>query len=96
VAKGANVEDFSAKLWICSEYTPKRIDIRRSDFAMSFLIGELSYAPGFPASTWQPPAGAKDVYRGDASQLEQLLYVLMNSLQMGAQDKPWLNEPLNR
>ena len=96
VAKGANVEDFSAKLWICSEYTPKRIDIRRSDFAMSFLIGELSYAPGFPASTWQPPAGAKDVYRGDAAQLEQLLYVLMNSLQMGAQDKPWLNEPLNR
>lgn len=93
VAKGANAEDFSAKLWICSEYTPKRIDIRRSDFAMSFLIGELSYAPGFPVSTWQPPAGAKDVYRCDAAQLEQLLYVLMNSLQMGAQDKPWLNEP---
>ena len=96
VAKGANAEDFSAKLWICSKYTPKRIDIRRSDFAMSFLIGELSYAPGFPASTWQPPAGANDVYRGDAAQLEQLLYVLMNSLQMGTQDKPWLNEPLNR
>lgn len=93
VAKGANAEDFSAKLWICSEYTPKRIDIRRSDFAMSFLIGELSYATGFPASTWQPPAGAKDIYRSDAAQLEQLLYVLMNSLQMSAQDKPWLSEP---
>jgi len=93
VAKGANAEDFSAKLWICSEYTPKRIDIRRSDFAMSFLIEELSYSTGFPASTWQPPAGAKDLYRCDAAQLEQLLYVLMNSLQMGAQDKPWLSEP---
>ena len=92
VAKAANAEDFSAKLWICSEYTPKRIDIRRSDFAMSFLIGELSYAPQFPASTWLPPEGAKDIYQCDAAKLEQLLYVLMNSLQMSAQDKPWMSE----
>jgi hypothetical protein len=92
IAKAANAEDFSAKLWICSDYTPKRIDVHRSDFAMSFLIGELSYAPGFPAATWQPPQGATDVYRCDASKLEELLYVVMNSLQMSASDKPWLNE----
>ena len=94
IAKAAKAEDFSAKLWICSAYTPKRIDIRRSDFAMSFLIEELTYGDGFPASTWQPPAGATDVYKCDAAQLEQLLYVLMNSLQMSAEDKPWLNEAL--
>jgi len=93
VAKAAKAEDFSAKLWICSDYTPKRIDIRRSDFAMSFLIEELTYAPGFPATTWQPPAGATDVYQCNEADLEQLLYVLMNSLQMSAQDKPWLSEP---
>ena len=93
VAKAANAEDFSAKLWICADYIPKRIDIRRNDFAMSFLIAELSYVPDFPASIWQPPEGAKDIYRCDAAQLEQLLYVLMNSLQMGAQDKPWMSEP---
>ena len=93
IAKAAKAEDFSAKLWICSDYTPKRIDIRRNDFAMSFLIEELTYAPGFPPATWQPPAGATDVYQGDAADLEQLLYVLMNSLQMTAQDKPWLSEP---
>jgi hypothetical protein len=92
VGKAAKAQDFSAKLWICSDYTPKRIDIRRSDFAMSFLIEELSYAPDFPASTWLPPQGASDVYKCDAAQLEQLLYVLMNSLQMTAEDKPWLNE----
>ncbi len=92
IAKAANAEDFSAKLWICSDYTPKRIDIRRSDFAMSFLIEELTYAPSFPASTWQPPQDAKDIYRCDAADLDQLLYVLMNSLQMSAGDKPWLNE----
>ena len=92
IAKATKAQDFSAKLWICSEYTPKRIDIRRSDFAMSFLIEELTYGQGFPPATWQPPAGATDVYRCDATQLEQLLYVLMNSLQMTAQDKPWLNE----
>jgi hypothetical protein len=92
VGKAANAEDFSAKLWICSDYTPKRIDIRRRDFAMSFLIAELTYSPGFPASTWQPPQGVTDIYRCDAADLEQLLYVVMNSLQMSAQDKPWLNE----
>ena len=93
IAKAAKAEDFSAKLWICSDYTPKRIDFRRDDFAMSFLIEELTYAPGLPASTWQPPQGATDVYKCDAAQLEQLLYVLMNSLQMGNEDKPWLTEP---
>jgi hypothetical protein len=92
VGKAANAEDFSAKLWVASDYTPKRIDIHRRDFAMSFLIAELSYSPGFPASTWQPPQGATDVYRCDAADLEQLLYVVMNSLQMTEQDKPWLHE----
>ena len=92
VGKAAKAEDFSAKLWICSDYTPKRIDIRRSDFAMSFLIDELSYAPGFPASTWLPPKGVTDIYHCDAARLEEVLYVVMNSLQMSASDKPWLNE----
>jgi hypothetical protein len=92
IGKAANAEDFSAKLWICADYTPRRIDIRRSDFAMSFLIGELTYAPRFAPSTWQPPQGATDVFRCDAGRLEELLYVLMNSLQMSAEDKPWLNE----
>jgi len=92
IGKAAKAEDFSAKLWVCSDYTPRRIDIRRSDFAMSFLIEELSYAPGFPASTWQPPQGATDIYRSDAAHLEELLYVVMNSLQITASDKPWLNE----
>lgn len=92
VSKAAKVEDFSAKLWICSDYTPKRIDVRRSDFALSFMIDELSYLPSFPISTWQPPAGVTDIYRCDAAHLEELLYVVMNSLQMTANDKPWMNE----
>lgn len=92
IAKAANAEDFSAKLWICSEYTPKRIDIRRSDFAMSFLIEQLAYAPSFPPSTWTPPEGAKDIFRCDAARLEELLYVVMNSLHLSAEDKPWLYE----
>ena len=92
IGKAANAEDFSAKLWISPDYTPKRIDVRRSDFAMSFLIGELTYKNGFPASIWQPPQGTTDIYRCDASHLEELLYVVMNSLQMSATDKPWLNE----
>jgi len=92
IGKATRAEDFSAKLWVCSDYTPKRIDIRRSDFAMSFQINELSYDPVFPVSTWQPPKGATDIYRCDAAHLEEILYVVMNSLQMTASDKPWLNE----
>jgi hypothetical protein len=92
IGKAVKAEDFSTKLWICDDYTPKRIDIRRSDFAMSFLIEELSYVPALPPSTWQPPAGATDVFRCDEARLEELLYVVMNSLQMNAEDKPWLSE----
>lgn len=92
IAKATKAEDFSSKLWICSDYTPRRIDIHRSDFAMSFLIENFTYSPAFPASMWQPPAGATDVFRCDEARLEELLYVVMNSLQMSAQDKPWLNE----
>ena len=92
IAKATKAEDFSSKLWICSNYTPRRIDIHRSDFAMSFLIENFTYSPAFPSSTWQPPAGATDVFRCDEARLEELLYVVMNSLQMSAQDKPWLNE----
>jgi hypothetical protein len=92
IGKAVKAEDFSAKLWICDDYTPKRIDIRRSDFAMSFLIEELSYVPALPPSTWQPPAGATDVFRCNEARLEELLYVVMNSLQMNAEDKPWLSE----
>lgn len=92
VAKAVKAEDFSSKLWICSDYTPRRIDIHRSDFAMSFLIEDFSFSPSFPASTWQPPEGATDVFRCDEARLEELLYVVMNSLQMSDQDKPWLNE----
>lgn len=92
IAKATKAEDFSAKLWICSDYTPRRIDIRRSDFAMSFVIEEFTYSPPFPPSLWQPPAGATDILRCDEARLEEVLYVVMNSLQMSAQDKPWLNE----
>jgi hypothetical protein len=92
LAKASGAEDFSAKLWICPEYTPKRVDIRRSDFAMSFLIEELTYAPSLPAATWAPPQGTKDVYRCSSAELEQLLYVVMNSLQMKENEQPWLDE----
>ena len=92
IAKAAKAEDFTSKLWICSDYTPRRIDVHRSDFAMSFLIENFTYSPTFPASTWEPPAGATDVFRCDEARLEELLYVVMNSLQMSSQDKPWLNE----
>ena len=96
IGKAAKAEDFSAKLWIASDYTPKRIDIRRSDFAMSFIIDQLTYGYGFSSSTWQPPKGITDIYHCNAARLEEVLYVVMNSLQMSAADKPWLNESVSQ
>jgi len=66
-------------------YTPSRL-------RNVFLVEELSYSPALPEETWQPPSGITDILRCDEAQLEQLLYVVMNSLQMSADDKPWLYE----
>ncbi len=90
LAKATKAEDFQGRMWVAPGYLPRRIEVARKDFSAAFDIRNLTYAPALPPATWQPPAGATDVYRTDTAMLEGLLYVVMNSLKAGESDSPWL------
>jgi len=73
-------EDFRATMWIAAGYVPRQIKIERRDFTATVTIENLLFAPKLPAATWQPPAGVTDIYRTTPEVLEQLLFVVMNSV----------------
>lgn len=89
LAKSAQAEDFSASVWVSPDYHPARVEIRRKDFSVLVDIEKLEFGPRLAESVWNPPPGAEDVYRTDAPHLEQLLYVVMNSLQSEPGTEPW-------
>lgn len=80
LAKVTESEDFRATMWVAAGYIPKKVRIVRRDFTMTVAIEDLNFAEKLPAKTWQPPEGAEDVYRTSADVLEQLLFVVTNSL----------------
>ena len=90
LAKATKAEDFQGRIWVAAGYVPRRIEVKRLDFTAVFDIQNLRFAPSLPASTWQPPAGATDVYRTTPAMLEGLLYMVMNSLKAEEADAPWL------
>ncbi len=90
LAKATKAEDFLARVWVAQGYVPKRVEITRRDFTAVVDITRLDFSPSLPASTWEPPAGATDVYRTSPEMLEALLYIVMNSLKAGESDAPWL------
>lgn len=92
LSKAAKAEDFKAQIWIGSGYQPRRVEISRKDFSAVIDVTTLKFSEALPASEWVPAPGVTDVYRTKSEYLEQLLYVVMNSLQSKAGDKPWLNE----
>ena len=80
VAKNVRAEDLQIGLWVAAGYLPKRVEIFRQDFTAVVDITALEFVQAWPLETWQPPVGSADVYRTDANYLEQLIYVIMNSL----------------
>jgi hypothetical protein len=92
IARSAGAEDFQAALFINGNYQPRRIEITRKDFSAAVDILSLRFTPSLPASTWAPPAGEEDVYRTTAEYLEQVLFVVMNSLQAEEGSMPWQSE----
>lgn len=80
LAKATKAEDFRAALWVAPGYLPRQVRVTRRDFNATVAIEDLTFAPKLPASTWQPPADATDIYRTTPEVLEQLLFVIMNSL----------------
>jgi len=89
LAQATKSEDFRARIWVAKDFVPRMVQIQRKDFTMTVAIRNLSFSETLPAATWEPPAGANDVFKSGAQILEQLLYVVMNSLQMSEEDAPW-------
>ncbi len=90
LAKATKAEDFQGRVWVAPGYFPRRVEVQRKDFTAVVDIRDLIFAPSLPAATWQPPAGATDVFRTTPDMLEGLLYIVMNSLKASESDAPWL------
>jgi outer membrane lipoprotein-sorting protein len=82
LAKATKGEDFRAQMWVAAGYVPRQIKITRRDFTATVTFDQLTLAPKLPADTWLPPQGATDVYHTTPEVLEQLLFVVMNSVNL--------------
>jgi len=84
LAKATKAEDFRATMWVAAGYVPRQIKITRRDFTATVVIENLAFAEKLPGKTWLPPSGATDVYHTTPDVLEQLLFVVMNSVNLKA------------
>lgn len=82
LAKATKAEDFRATMWVAAGYVPRQIKITRRDFTATVTFDKLELSPKLPAGTWLPPQGATDVYHTTPDVLEQLLFVVMNSVNL--------------
>lgn len=82
LATATKAEDFRATMWVAAGYLPRQIKVTRRDFTATVGIEELTFAPSLPPATWLPPAGTQDIYRTTPEVLEQLLFVVMNSVNL--------------
>ena len=90
LAKSAKAEGFRARMWVAPGYFPRRVEIKQPDFVAITDIKDLTFSPSLPASTWQPPTDATDIYWTNSDMLDAVLFVVMNSLKMKESDQPWL------
>jgi hypothetical protein len=90
LARSAKAEGFRARMWVAPGYYPRRMEIIQPDFTAVADIKDLTFSPSLPASTWQEPTGATDIYRTKSDMLDAVLFVVMNSIKMKEGDAPWL------
>ncbi|MGH8047553.1 MAG: hypothetical protein ACREKL_09925 [Chthoniobacterales bacterium] len=82
LAKVTKADDFRATVWVAAGYLPRQVKITRRDFTATVVIEDLKFVPKLPGSTWKPPADATNVYHTTPDVLEQLLFVVMNSVNL--------------
>ncbi len=80
LAKAIKSEKFQARLWVAEGYIPRRFDIVQGDFTATVDVTTLRFLPALPAAAWLPPEGVTDIYRTHADMLDDVLFVVMNSL----------------
>ncbi len=90
LAKAAKAEDFRASIWVAAGYYPRQIKVVQKSFTATVGIEDLKFAPALPRTVWEPAPGETDVYRTTPDVLEQLLFVLMNSVQSQEGEEPWM------
>ncbi|MDD5199867.1 MAG: hypothetical protein PHC88_08690 [Terrimicrobiaceae bacterium] len=88
LAQSTKSEDFHAAMWVAAGYVPRQVKITRRDFTATVSIEDLKFVPKLPGSTWEPPPGATDIYRTTPDVLQQLLFVVMNSVNAKAKAAP--------
>lgn len=81
LAKATKADDFRATIWVAAGYVPRQIRVERKDFSMTVRIEDLVFSPSLPPALWVPPPGSTDIFKTNASVLEQVLFVVMNSIQ---------------
>ncbi len=91
LAKAAKAEDFRASIWVAAGYLPRQIEVVQKDFTATVEINKLQFAPALKPSVWEPEPDQTDVYKTTPDVLEQLLFVLMNSMQSKEGEQPWMN-----
>jgi hypothetical protein len=89
LAKAAKAEGFRAQMWVGAGYVPKRFIITQPDFTATVDIQDLRFGPSLKPVMWEVPDGVTDVYRTNADMLDAVLFVVMNSLNITENDKPW-------
>jgi hypothetical protein len=89
LAKAAKAEGFRAQMWVGAGYVPKRFVITQPDFTATVDIQDLRFGPSLKPVMWEVPDGVTDVYRTNADMLDAVLFVVMNSLNITENDKPW-------
>lgn len=80
LARVANAKDFRARVWVASNYAPRRVELRSGNFNGVVDVKEMVFSRDLPASTWDKPEGVVDIYTTHADMLEGLLAAVMNSV----------------
>jgi len=82
LAEALKWEGFRTRLWVASDYAPRRIEIHQPDFSVTAEISRLKFVPSLPASIWKEPSDTDDIHRAKSEMIEAMLYVVFNSLKL--------------
>lgn len=77
LARALDATEWSARLWVRSDYRPARLLVARPGWQATVLIEQVQFSPSLPAETWQPGAEQRDdVLKISPARYQQLLKVI--------------------
>lgn len=77
LARALDATEWSARLWVRSDYRPARLIVARPGWQATVLIEQVQFSPSLPEETWQPgPEQGDDVLKISPARYQQLLKVI--------------------